>query len=171
VTDPDTAGHAASTVAGGLDPGVALLGLLARLGGGYAGRGTDVASGGFDAVVMVAGVAGGAAVGLDVAVAGPEPYAEHGLLGRGESGALRYVAVSTNAPLLREFALRRTETGDGYARAVFGWGPPVEQDAAFREEVTITVYADGDLGLSWAWGQPGGAFAPRSQVRLSAERG
>jgi hypothetical protein len=30
---------------------------------------------------------------------------------------------------------------------------PPEQTAGFREE--ITVYADGDLGLAWAWGRPG----------------
>jgi hypothetical protein len=176
VTDPDAAGHTASTeaaAAADLDPGLALLGLLGRLPGSYAGRGTDVADGEFDATATVAAVAGGAAVRLSVAIAGPPPYAEHGLLGRGESGAPQYVTVSTNAPFLRVFALRRTETGAtgtgvGYARAVFGWGGPVEHEAGFREEFTVTVHADGDLGLAWAWGQPGDKFAPRSGVRLTS---
>lgn len=52
-------------------------------------------------------------------------------------------------------------------QAVFGWGGPPEQTAGFREELTVTVYADGDLGLAWAWGRPGEEFAPRSHVRLA----
>jgi hypothetical protein len=113
-------------------------------------------------------VAGGAALALDVTVeaAGDPPYHEHGVLARGEDGTAQYAAVSSNAPFHRTFGLRRTERGEGYARAVFGWGGPPQAPAGFREEVTVSTWDGGDLSLAWAWGAPGGPFAPRSAVRL-----
>ncbi|MEN3359805.1 MAG: hypothetical protein V7637_3787, partial [Mycobacteriales bacterium] len=91
----------------------------------------------------------------------------HGVLAPGEDGTAQYVSVSVNAPFHRTFRLRRTEQVDGAARAVFGWGGPPELTGGFREEITLTAYGSGDLGLGWAWGAPGDAFEPRSAVRLS----
>jgi hypothetical protein len=149
-------------------PPVDLPGLLAGRGGRYRGRGIEVDGTEFDGTLTVGAIAAGAAVTLDVRIdqAGEPPYHEHGVLARGEDGTAQYVAVSSNAPFHRTFGLRRTERVDGCARAVFGWGGTPEPTTGFREEITVTVHDDGDLGLGWAWGAPGEPFGPRSAVRL-----
>lgn len=165
-------GAAASGGAGAGAP-VDLLAALAGRAGRYHGRGVDQDGTEFAGTLTVAALAGAAAVILDIRVDQPgEPaYQEHGVLARGEDGATQYVAVSTNAPFHRVFALRRTERAAGAARGVFGWGGPPELPTGFREEVTVTAHDGGDLGLGWAWGGPGEAFGPRSAVRLRPASG
>lgn len=143
--------------------------LLAGRAGHYRGRGADHTGDEFDGSLLVAVSAGGAALTLDttaVGDSGETQHDEHAVLARGDDGAAQLCAVSSNAPFHRVFALRRTERGDGLARAVFGWGGHPELPLGFREEVTLSAYADGDLGLAWSWGLPGEAFGPRSSVRL-----
>jgi len=149
---------------------VDLLRLLSARAGQFRGGGADADGAQFGAALTVSAVAGGAAVALTVTEtdpAGRSRYGEHGVLAAGEDGTLRYCAVSSGAPFHRVFALRRTGSADGRALAVFGWGGPPELTAGFREEVTLLVYADGDIGLGWAYGVPGEPFAPRSAARLS----
>jgi hypothetical protein len=148
---------------------VDLAALLAGRPATYRGRGVEQDGTEFDATLTVAAIAGGAAVILDVHIdqPGEPPYQEHGVLARGEDGVAAYVSVSANAPFHRIFRLRRSEvTADG-ARAVFGWGGAPDDTSAFREEVTLSAYESGDVGLGWAWGAPGEDFVPRSGARLS----
>ncbi len=145
------------------------LALLAARAGRYGGRGTDHAGEEFAAEVTVGVVAGGAAVTLDAATTGAGgeiQHDEHGMLAPGEDGTVRYTTVTSNARFLRVFALRRTERDGDATRAVFGWGGPPMDVTGFRDELTLTAYPGGDLGLGWAWGLPGQPFAPRSGVRL-----
>jgi hypothetical protein len=146
----------------------ALLDLLHQLPGVYRGRGVDVATGEFEAAMTVRSAAAGAAVILETAVGGAEPYAELGVLARGESGAIQYVVVTSGAPFHRVFAPRGASREADCVQAVFGWGDSSDP-ATFREQITVRIYADGDLGLAWAWGVPGDEFAPRSEVRLTRE--
>jgi len=156
---------------GSPDPGetVDLTALLADRTATYRGRGREQDGAGFDATLSLTAVAGGVAVVLDIRIEQPgePPYQEHGMLARGEDGTAAYVSVSANAPFHRTFRLRRTEPADGGAGAVFGWGGPPADTAGFREEVTLTAYEGGDIGVAWAWGTPGEPFEPRAEVRLS----
>jgi hypothetical protein len=145
------------------------LALLAARTGRYGGRGTDHTGEEFAAEIIVGVVAGGAAVTLDATTTGPGgeiQHDEHGVLAAGEDGTVRYTTVTSNARFHRVFALRRTERDGDATRAVFGWGGEPADLTGFRDELTLTAYADGDLGLGWAWGLPGQPFAPRSGVRL-----
>lgn len=145
------------------------LALLAARPGRYAGRGTDHTGEEFAAEVTVDVVAGGAAVTLDASTTGPGgeiQHDEHGVLARGDDGTVRYATVTSNARFHRVFALRRTERDGDATRAVFGWGGQPMDVTGFRDELTLTAYSGGDLGLGWAWGLPGEPFAPRSGVRL-----
>jgi len=149
---------------------VDLLRLFSARPGRFRGEGADADGARFGVALTVSAVAQGAAVALTVSetdLAGRVRYGEHGVLAAGEDGPLRYCAVSSSAPFHRVFGLRRTGSADGRALAVFGWGGPPEATAGFREEVTLMVYADGDIGLGWAYGVPGEPFAPRSAARLS----
>jgi hypothetical protein len=148
---------------------VDIAALLARRPATYQGRGVEQDGAEFDATLALSVIADGAAVILDVRIDQPDepPYQEHGVLARGEDGVAAYVSVSANAPFHRIFRLRRTEVTPEGSRAVFGWGREPDDTSGFREEVTLTAYDSGDIGLGWAWGAPGEGFGPRSGVRLS----
>jgi hypothetical protein len=147
-----------------------LMPLLAARTGRFEGTGADTTGEAFAASVTLSEVAAGAAVAVDLAAtdgSGRVEYAEHGVFAAGEDGAPRYRSVSSSAPFHRDFGLRRFGSEGGDMVAVFGWGGPAEATAGFREEVTFVLYAGGDLGVAWAYGAPGEAFAPRSAARLS----
>jgi len=95
-------------------------------------------------------------------------HREHSLLAPDARGTLTLWSLSDNAPGLLALALRREEPGEGRA-LVFGVGDP-EDGQAFRMEVRLELHDDGDLGYRFAWGLPGGPFAPRSGLRLRAAR-
>jgi len=54
------------------------------------------------------------------------------------------------------------------ATLIFGSGDREDTDV-HRVEIAIDLWPDGALGYRTAWGLPGGAFLPRSQVRMERE--
>ena len=49
---------------------------------------------------------------------------------------------------------------------IFGFGNP-DQNKMFREEITIELYENGDIGYNYSWGQPDGLLLQRSNIRMN----
>jgi hypothetical protein len=64
------------------------------------------------------------------------------------------------------FELRREEAADGSFRGfVFGFGDILDR-TIFREEITIDLWENGDVGYRYAWGEPGEDLVPRTATRM-----
>ncbi len=101
---------------------------------------------------------------------------------KGFDGSLYHEEVSTIAPTWDEklilnnlntnmpgttahvFTRRQAELGakEGF---VFNFNDPTDV-RVFREEICLSLYANGDLGYRYSWGMPGSDFGFRSSVRL-----
>ncbi|MBS1911949.1 MAG: hypothetical protein JST22_08195 [Bacteroidetes bacterium] len=77
------------------------------------------------------------------------------------------IVRSSNHPAEIEHELRYSERTFAGARTyVFAHGDVEERDM-FREEITLTLHENGDIGYNYAWGLPGGEFADRSAARMA----
>ena len=84
-------------------------------------------------------------------------------------GRLCLWTVSTNVPTCDPHVRRHgAPVAGSRATVVFGHGDPTDAER-YRSEIAIDVWPNGDLGYRYAWGLPGGEFAPRSSVRMSPE--
>ena len=102
------------------------------------------------------------ALGLD----GAPRHREQSALKVAPDGELLLLVESMAQPGMREHRFHREEAADGSFRAfVFGYGEPLDRDA-FRQEIAIDIWSDGDVGYRHAWGLPGEELASRAGVRM-----
>lgn len=144
--------------------------LIARR-GTFVGEGVNHDGQPFTGRLKLAPVVDGAGLSLEFTARGEggEVYhRERSTLAPGPDGALTLWSLSNNAPGLLALPLRRDVPGEARA-LVFGVGDPDDGDA-FRMEVTLELQPGGQLGYRFAWGLPGGEFAPRSGLTLRAAR-
>lgn len=52
------------------------------------------------------------------------------------------------------------------ASYVFGFNQPNDTNA-FREEVAVDIWSNGEMSYTYSWGMPGGEFKERSGVRMT----
>lgn len=158
--------------------------LLARV-GQYSGRGSDHAGRVFLADLTLARAAGGRSVQYRFraqAMAGNEVYHdESGLIGIGLDGRLALMASSTHYRKVFPRRLARVELIEALAGDPSGVLPPERgggrslvfahgerrNAAEFRDEIKLSLYADGRVGHEYAWGLAGGPFATRSSATLT----
>lgn len=94
---------------------------------------------------------------------------ERSWVARDAEGRLCLWSVNTLAEGVRAHARRHGLPPTGTAAAlIFGSGDP-QDDRVHRVEIAIDLWPDGAIGYRSAWGLPGGAFLPRSQVRMERE--
>lgn len=92
-------------------------------------------------------------------------HEEHTFIGRDLSGALQMWVASNNHPAIAAHAFHRIDENGGSRSVIFRFGDP-ETCMSFREEITVTLHEDASLTHHYAWGMPGGDFAPRSGARM-----
>lgn len=144
---------------------------LAACAGRYAGRGVNHDDQPFAGALSLEPVVGGKGLALGFTATGDDGtvyHTEHSVIGPDVGGGLGLWTLTNNAPGMLHLALRRDGAEvDGCPRTlVFGVGDPADA-GAFREEIALDLYADGRLGYRFAWGMPGGDFAPRSGLVLT----
>jgi hypothetical protein len=74
-------------------------------------------------------------------------------------------SVNTNNPMMLQHELRRELQESEMLKIVFGFGD-LNIAQSFREEITLELHSNGDIGYRYSWGMPGGEFRERSGVRL-----
>jgi len=74
-------------------------------------------------------------------------------------------SVNTNNPVMLQHDFRREVSEPGVKKIIFGFGD-TETLSSFREEITLEMYENGDLGYRYSWGMPGGEFRDRSGLRM-----
>lgn len=94
-------------------------------------------------------------------------HEEQSVMGPTLSENLALWVISNNHPAVVQHDFQRVESlsgGEGKT-LIFGIGRP-EQQAAFREDIAVDLYSNGDVGYRYFWGMPGGEFKERSGVRM-----
>jgi hypothetical protein len=83
------------------------------------------------------------------------------------SGQLGLWTLGSNIRGMLLHPLRRDEhLRDGSRALTFGTGDPTDS-SSFREEITLEICPEDQIGYRYAWGRPGGVFAPRSGLRMA----
>lgn len=83
------------------------------------------------------------------------------------SEAMTLWNFNSNTPGLLAHELRKTPAkAKAKASYVFGFNKP-EEINAFREEVAVDIWENGELSYTYSWGMPGGEFKERSGVRMT----
>ena len=83
------------------------------------------------------------------------------------SGQIGLWTLGSNIAAMLLHPLRRDERlPDGSRALTFGAGDPGDS-SGFREEITIEICPEDRVGYRYAWGRPGGEFAPRSGLRMT----
>lgn len=146
---------------------------LAARAGRYAGEGINHDQEPFRGELTLTPVADGAAIAIDYTAtglgeqAGTVFHTEHSVIATDATGAPLLATVNAHGGGLQSMPLRRDAPEDGSERTlVFGFNDPADT-AAFRMEIAIDLWPNGDLTYRHAWGLPGGSFAPRSGARLA----
>lgn len=76
--------------------------------------------------------------------------------------------LNTNTPGLIPHSLKSAEPRNGsLITFVFGFND-VDNINAFREEIALDLWGNGDITYTYSWGLPGGEFQERSGVRMSS---
>lgn len=96
-------------------------------------------------------------------------HQEQTWIGRDAEGRLQMWVASNNHPAVTVHRFDRLETTAEGQSVVFRFGDPKDR-AQFREEITLCVYADGQLAHQYAWGLPGGEFKARSGSKMRKKR-
>lgn len=142
--------------------------ILNELAGAYHGKGTNHEGQPFSGELALTRNVPGKVLGLEyIAEGGGKVFHEEtSWIGFEPSGALMLYVVSNNHPCVTPHIFDRLEQHGGASHIVFRSGE-IEDRSSFREEITFSAYADHSLGHQYAWGMPGGDFAPRSGLRLT----
>lgn len=142
--------------------------LLSRSAGAYCGRGVNHEGQNFTGKFTLEIAIEGKLLALKSVATGDQGeifHEESSFIGRDLSGALQLFVASNNHPAIVAHAFHRLEEKDGDKSVIFRFGDP-EARMSFREEITVAVHDDGSLTHHYAWGMPGGEFAPRSGSRM-----
>lgn len=143
---------------------------LLKYQGEYEGEGTNHEGRRFVGKLQVEPVLEGRGVALRFVAKGKESgelfHQEESLVAPSVDERLTLTTLSTNLPGLVTHELRRQQTESQGTEIVFGYNAP-EDFTAFREEVAIDFFDNGDLGYRYSWGLPGGDFESRSGLRLT----
>ena len=130
----------------------------------YVGSGTNHDAERFVGTLKVQKLLGGIALMLHYEArfnSGEVVHAESTLLAPDMSGTLSLWPVMSELPGV----LPHRAISQGDAAATFSSGSR-EDRSSFREEITISISADGSLKYAHAWGMPGGEFEDRSSCTL-----
>jgi hypothetical protein len=92
-------------------------------------------------------------------------HEELSLLSFDFSGQLLLTVTSNNHPATMVHNLHRVEENPEFKAIVFRCGD-LDNRQSFREEIFFRLYVDGSVEHAYAWGVPGGEFAPRSGARM-----
>jgi hypothetical protein len=98
-------------------------------------------------------------------------YTENSSIVPGADGGLDLLFPSANIPDANpdqpvRHELRREEAADGSFKSfVFGYGE-IQDRSIYRQEISIDMWENGDIGYRYAWGRPGEDFGPRSVTRM-----
>jgi hypothetical protein len=144
-----------------------IMQLIERV-GRYAGHGIDHEDQPFHAEMAVERLPGGAvalryrATGIDGAIY----QDQHCLVAEDEEGRLSLWELAEGRPGCLQHTLRHGAPSEGTTTTlVFGKGTLQDHDA-YRSEIALDLWPDGQMSYRRAWGLPGTPFAPRSAVRL-----
>lgn len=150
------------------DPTPALHALLTRI-GHYAGHGINHEDEPFHAELHLAALEVQPGVTIHyraVGIDGTVYHDERTWIARDDTGRLALWSIHTNGAGVRKHVHRHGAKVDGaLLTLVFGQGNPLD-NTAYREEVAVDLWPDGELSYRYAWGLPGGDHRPRSSVRL-----
>lgn len=143
--------------------------LLARV-GEYRGEGKNHEDQAFIGTFELARVVDGRGVSVRFKAVGIDDgetyHQEFTLIGQGADGDLDLITLSNNSGKLQTLSLRRAGEEDGSERTiVFGVGAPEATDS-MRMEIAFDLWPGSEISYRYAWGVPGGEFAPRSSVRM-----
>lgn len=144
---------------------------LCRLSGSYAGDGIEHTGNGFKGELTIAPIVQRRGVLLLFTaknLKGQILQEEHTLvapmMGTGQIGMW---TLGSNIGGVLFHPLRRDERlHDGSRALTFGAGDPTDS-SSFREEITLEICVSDQIGYRYAWGHPGGDFAPRSSLRMA----
>lgn len=74
--------------------------------------------------------------------------------------------LNSNISNMAKFDLRRfRQVSPEHQIYIFGFGD-AEDKNIFREEITIELFENGDIGYNYSWGEAGGIFLSRSTIRM-----
>lgn len=142
--------------------------LLARV-GHYGGHGINHEDQPFHGELCLESILSDGAIALSfraVGIDGTVYHEERSWIGPDEDGALSLWSLSTQAAGVRRHRQRHGGNPEGVeASLVFGLGDRTDA-SVLRIELALDLWPDGDIGYRFAWGLPGGAFEPRSRVRM-----
>ena len=144
---------------------------LCGLAGTYAGEGVEHMGNSFKGEMTIAAIVQQRGILLRFtarSMEGQTLQEEHTVIapamGTGEIGLW---TLGSNLAAVLFHRLRRDERlPDGSRALTFGAGDPGDA-SAFREEITLEICPGNQIGYRYAWGRPGGNFAPRSGLRMT----
>ena len=146
--------------------------LLARV-GRYGGHGIDHDDQPFHGELELAPILGGRGLTLTyraVGIDGTVYHDERGWIAPDDAGRACFWSLSTSSVGVTCHQRRRPAPPAGeqatQATLIFGSGDP-RDTSAMRIELAFDLWPEGDVGYRFSWGEPGGAFLPRSSVRMS----
>jgi hypothetical protein len=142
--------------------------LLERV-GRYAGHGINHEDEPFHAELEIARLLDAQGVTLKFraeTIDGTVLHDERTWIARDADGQVALWSIHINGGAVRKHEQRNGAGIDGAdATLVFGVGDAARMDA-YREEIAIDLWGDGDVSYRTAWGLPGGRMVRRSDVRM-----
>lgn len=151
-----------------MDPSKSAWSLLAESTGSYAGQGINHERQDFTGEFSLAHVMTDKLITVSSKATGKDGEVYHhevSWIGYDMSGALTLFVSSNNHPTITPHLFHRVEEKADAKNVVFRFGDPADRNS-FREEITFSFYSDGQVAHHYAWGMPGGDFAPRSGAKM-----
>lgn len=140
----------------------------------YIGEGKNHEDEPFRGHFLLAPILGGRGVDIRFTAEGKDGtlyHSERTLIAPLPDGTLGLFCLTTNTTGLLQHREVACEAPEGSARSLCFQHGELEDRAIFREQVTLDLFENGDIGYRFAWGLPEGDFAPRSAARLIRQRG
>jgi len=91
---------------------------------------------------------------------------EHTIIAYDNKNQLSMWTLSSNINTFVKFDLRRyKQVSPKHHLFIFGFGKSGDF-SIYREEITIELWENGELGYNYAWGEPEGHFVSRSTIKM-----
>jgi len=143
---------------------------LKKASGTYEGEGINHEGQSFRGKFSLKPILGGRGFAINFSATGKDGtvyHQEESTVAPAMSEKLTLWNFNTNMPCILAHELRSTESRKNSAhRLVFGFNQASDAKA-FREEIAIDIWDNGDLSYTYSWGMPGGEFKERSGVRMT----